>query len=154
MKAAIIGKTASGKTTHLIKKIIPLINNFIFFDFLHEHILGSNFKRFEKNLIGKELKSKVVNDIKSIDNNKIIIIDNVELLYFPSGEDKGFEWLKKELVNKKYILVFSSIERMSSGNISDIFDEIYLFPTRDDKYIRDSYIDWQISEGTVINEIM
>ncbi len=61
-------------------------------------------------------------------------------------KDSGFLWLKEELKDKRYVLVFQSIESIINGGIPNIFDEIYCFPTKDNDDLRTNYLYSQMAK--------
>lgn len=153
MKHLILGKLGIGKTTLIVKEIIPTIEKYLVLDFCNEYSQWikdeSKLKINENGLIGDKLKKQVINIIRNTGNDTTLIIDNTNLLYFPKTideKDGGFLWLKKELENKSFILVFQSIESVINGGIANIFDDIHYFPTKDNDDTRTSYLAYQLAK--------
>lgn len=156
MKKLLIGKMGVGKTTLIVKKIIPALEKYLVLDFYQEYpkllLDKTKIHQFERGLIGNKLRDQSIDIIRSTNDDTTLIIDNTNLLYFPKQGgwnqhgDGGFLWLKKELKNKKYVLVFQSIQSVTKGDVPDIFDDIYYFPTRDSDSERTSYLALQMAE--------
>lgn len=162
MKKLIIGKNGTGKTTFIAKEIIPTIEKYLVLDFCHEYSQWikdeTKIRKFERGLVGNKLKQQVIDVIRNVKDDMALIIDNAQLLYFPKAMelhpqvsykkgDGGFLWLREELIGKNYVLVFQSIESIIQGEVPDIFDDIYCFPTKDNDGLEQVYLDWQIEQG-------
>lgn len=146
MKKLIIGKKASGKTTFIVKEIIPTIYKYLVLDFCDEYFQWIKDERkiskFDRYLT---LKHQVIDIISNIKDETTIIIDNANLLYFPNTleNDNGFLWLKEELKNKNYVLVFDPTF-IIKGIIPDIFEDIYYFSTMNDNTLISNYLNSKI----------
>ncbi len=122
----IVGGLGSGKTTLILKKIIPALKDYVVFDFCDEyrlHVKNYSKVRYFHGLTGSRLKIEVINAINKISDSSTVIIDNSHLLYFPQPNkafipDKGFEWLIKELKNKSYVLAFQSLDQYDRTGIT------------------------------------
>lgn len=157
MKALLVGGHGTGKTTLIVKGIVPRLKSYLVLDFCNEYsqwIKDKNrLKNFESGLVGEKLKNEVINVIRRNKDDTTLIIDNATLLYFPKAiheKDSGFLWLKEELKDKSYVLVFQSIESIINGGIPNIFDDIYCFPTKDNDDLTAKYLSSQITQGKKI----
>jgi hypothetical protein len=157
MQTLLVGGHGTGKTTLIVKGIIPRLKSYLVLDFCNEYFQlikdKSKLKTFESGLMGEKLKEQTINVIRNTKNDTTLIIDNATLLYFPKAiyeKDDGFLWLKEELKDKSYILVFQSIESIINGGIPNIFDEIYCFPTKDDADLSVKYLSSQMTQGKKI----
>lgn len=121
IKEILVGDLGSGKTTLILKRLIPSLKDYIFLDFLDQyrlHVENSNNVIYFNGLVGSLLKKEVTNAINKLSDNTIIIIDDAQLLYFPSHNDRGFEWLMDLLKNKNSVLVFQKPEQILKQGIS------------------------------------
>jgi len=157
MQTLLVGGHGTGKTTLIVKSIIPKLKNYLVLDFCNEYFQWikdeTKLKRFESSLVGEKLKKQVIDVIRNNKDDTTLIIDNATLLYFPKAiyeKDSGFLWLKEELKDKSYVLVFQSIESIINGGIPNIFNEIYCFPTRDDDDLILKYLSSQMTQGKKI----
>ena len=134
MKRVVIGQHGTGKTTFIVNEIIPEISgNYLIFDFCKEYSrfkIGENGTIIEFSLSGSKLKENIIDVIRNINDQDTIIIDSAECLYFPEkvDTDPGFNWLLRELKNKRYIVTLQSYHNLEG--IEQYFDEFDLFPTR------------------------
>lgn len=157
MKTLLVGGHGTGKTTFIVKAIMPILKNYLVLDFCNEYSRlikdETKLKKFESGLMGEKLKKQVIDIIRSNKDDTTLIIDNATLLYFPKAiheKDSGFLWLKEELKDKSYVLVFQSIESIINGGIPNIFDNIYCFPTKDNNDLTVNYISSQMAKGKKI----
>lgn len=132
MKRVIIGMYGTGKTTFIANEIIPNINgNYLIFDFCKEYSrfkIGENGTILEFSLSGSKLKENIIDVIRNIKDEDIIIIDSAQCIYFPlrAEKDLGFNWLLKELKNKRFVIVLDSFRSLQG--IEQHFDEFDIFP--------------------------
>lgn len=86
MRKLIFGRVGTGKTTLIVNKIIPTIENYLVFDFCNEYYQWikdeSKIKKFGSFTIGKELRELVIDAIRKEKKDTTLIIDNTNLLRF------------------------------------------------------------------------
>lgn len=121
IKEILLGGLGSGKTTLILKILIPSIKDYMVFDFCDEyrlHVENFNNVAYFNGLAGSLLKKEVIKSINKLSDDTIIIIDNSNLLYFPTCGDKGYEWLMDLLKNKNSVLVFQNQKQILNTGIA------------------------------------
>lgn len=123
IKEILLGGLGSGKTTLILKRLIPSIKDYMVFDFCDEyrlHVENFNNVTCFNGLVGSLLKKEVTKSIDKLSDDTIIIIDNANFLYFPNADkgDRGYGWLMDLLKNKHSVLVFQNPKQILNTGIS------------------------------------
>ncbi len=134
MRKLILGKIGIGKTTFLVKKIIPKLKDYLVFDFCKEYgSISPEVKHIQISGAGVEMKKSVSEIVLKTPKQTTLIFDNAGLLYAASSEtlDSGYHWLTELLERRKCIMVFHSPLQFHHTSLREYFSDIILFPTRD-----------------------
>lgn len=119
MRITIIGHKRSGKTTLIINKIIPTLNNYLVLDFNNEYytcgIPKKKIKVFKYNPL--HTRFSVIKSIRNTKKSKILIFEGIEVF------GNNINWLISELKDRHFIFVFHSFK---NTNLINIADEIYI----------------------------